>query len=112
LRSTNATIAYANDNQEATLTLNGETVIVQLLAPAGASFATLPATRLSTDPALPSGGVDLSNDGVSVLSVTIPNGGTTTIQVLFNPQWPGLSSSDYINPPNVTLSSWTLTSHQ
>ena len=35
--------------------------------------------------------------------------GTYTIQVLFNPQWPG--SVTYVTPPTVALDQWTLRSH-
>ena len=59
-------------------------MIVELLSPTGTTFQTLQPTRASSDPALPAGGSDLPNPGVSVLSVTIPNGGSETIQVCFS----------------------------
>lgn len=109
---TNATISYSNGNRVANLALGGQNVQVSILDSASSlTFQTLQAVRLSTDPALPSGQEDLPNPGVSVLAINIP-AGTTNLQVLFSPQWPGLSSSSYKTPSSVALSSWSLQSHQ
>ena len=37
--------------------------------------------------------------------------GEYSLQVLFTPQWPDMSSSDYVTPPSVAIDSWTLRSH-
>jgi len=50
------------------------------------------------------------NDGVTVLTIEL-NAGTYTLEVLFNPQWPGMSSSDFKTPSSVPLSQWSTTSH-
>ncbi|CAD6578568.1 MAG: hypothetical protein CYPHOPRED_000622 [Cyphobasidiales sp. Tagirdzhanova-0007] len=108
---TNATISYSNGNRVANLALGGQTMTATIMDSAlDITFETLQPVRNSADPALPSGQVDLPNPGVSVLAINIP-AGNTTLQVLFNPQWPGLASSAYVTPPNVALSSWSLTSH-
>lgn len=108
---TNATVTI--DGTTATLTLGGKTLIATIInAPSGVVFTSGPAVRYSTDPILPSDAAsqDQPNDGVTVLMIEIPTG-TNSIQVLFNPQWDGMSSSDFVTPPNVPVSSWTLTSH-
>ncbi|KAI9513057.1 chondroitin AC/alginate lyase [Russula earlei] len=108
---TNATIALGANSQSATLTRDGQTMIVTLLnAPSGAQFAVSNAVRLAGDPPLPANATDQPNPGVSVLSISLP-AGQYSLQVLFNPQWPGLASSSYVTPPSVPLSSWSLTSH-
>jgi hypothetical protein len=76
---------------------------------ASLTFQTLQPNRTSDAPALGPGGFDLANPGVSVLAIDIPSG-DTTLEVLFNPQWTGLSASDYKTPSSVGLSSWSLTS--
>ena len=107
---TNATISYSSGNRVASLALGGQTVRVSILDSApSVTFQTLQPTRLSSDPSPPA--ADSPNPGVSVLAINIP-AGTTTLQVLFSPQWPGLSTSDYKTPGSVALSSWSLTSHQ
>jgi len=104
---TNATIA--TDGTSATLTLAGQTMKVSILnAPSGAAFSTSGAVRFTSDPTPPI--ADQPNPGVSVLIIDLP-AGTYSLQVLFNPQWPGLSSSDYVTPKSVALDNWTLTSH-
>jgi len=109
---TNATITYSNNNATAILKLGGETLNVQLLSPSGAGFVTLQPVPYSDDPAVPSGAEsqNLANTGVSVLAINVPEG-DSTIQVLFNPQYSGLSSSEDVTPPSVALSSWSTTSH-
>ncbi|KZV66524.1 heparinase II III family protein [Peniophora sp. CONT] len=108
---TNATVAIDSAGTTATLTLEGKTMIIKLISPSsGASFTTQKAERLSTDPQLPAGMTDQSNDGVTVLTVAL-DAGTYNLQVLFNPQWDGMSDSDFVTPPSVALDSWTTTSH-
>ncbi|KAI0317877.1 heparinase II/III family protein [Amylostereum chailletii] len=108
---TNATVTINSGGTSATLELDGQKMTVELLnAPSGAQFTTLAAERLSTDPALPSGQVDQPNPGVTVLAISL-GAGTYSLQVLFNPQWPGASASDFKTPPSVGLAQWSLTSH-
>lgn len=107
---TNATVNIDTSGTFATLTLDGQTMLVTMLdPPSGAAFSQGPAQRFSTDvtPPVP----DQPNPGVTVLMIDLPNSGTYTLQVLFNPQWPGMASSDFVTPPTVALDSWTLTSH-
>ncbi|CEQ40577.1 SPOSA6832_02215, partial [Sporobolomyces salmonicolor] len=110
---TNATVTLSNNNQTATLALGDQTLIAELRQPSTAAFATeTPSERISTEPALLSGTVDQPNPGVTVLSIDIPAPtGGAVIEVLFNPQWPGWSSNSFVNPPDVAISSWSLTSH-
>lgn len=104
---TNATITPSGTS--ATLTLGGETMQISILnPPSGAAFSTSDAVRFSTDPTPPE--ADQPNTGVTVLIIDLP-AGTYTLQVLFNPQWHGMSSSDYVTPPSVALAGWSLTSH-
>jgi len=102
---TNATVTV--DGTTATLTLDGQTMQVSILnAPSGAAFTTTPATRLVANATI----VDQPNPGVTVLVISLP-AGTYSLQVLFNPQWPGMSASDFVTPPSVALDSWSLISH-
>ncbi|KDQ63447.1 hypothetical protein JAAARDRAFT_29468 [Jaapia argillacea MUCL 33604] len=104
---TNATVTTSGTS--ATLQLGSETMTVQILnPPSGASFSTMQAVRFATDPTPPV--PDQPNPGVTVLVINLP-AGTYTLEVLFNPQWSGMSSSDFVTPPNVPLASWSLTSH-
>jgi len=104
---TNATIS--TDGTSATLSLDGKTMKVSILnAPSGAAFSTSDAVRFTSDPT--PAVADQANPGVSVLIIDLP-AGTYSLQVLFNPQWSGMSSSDYVTPKAVALDSWTLTSH-
>lgn len=108
---TNASIAYSDNGQTATLSLGGETLIASILSSSSGNltFSTLPPNRTSNAPQLTEG-YDLPNPGVSVLAIDFP-AGDNTIEVLFNPQWSGLSSSDYKTPQSVALASWSTTSH-
>lgn len=107
---TNATISLSADNLTATLTIGSATTTVQLLnPPSGAVFSTMEAVRFPTDPPTPAGNPDQPNDGVTVLVISLP-AGTYTLEVLINPQWPGMSSSSYTTPSSVPLSQWSLTS--
>jgi hypothetical protein len=104
---TNATVTTSGTS--ATLTLDGQTMKVNMLnPPSGAAFSTSSAVRFSTDPTPPE--ADQANPGVTVLIIDLP-AGKYSLQVLFNPQWSGMSSADYVTPPSVALDSWTLTSH-
>ena len=104
---TNATIEA--DGTSATLTHNGQTMKVTILSPPeGAGFSSSPAERFTSDPTPPE--ADQPNPGVTVLTISLPEG-SHTLQVLFNPQWPGLSESDFVTPPTVALDDWSLTSH-
>ena len=104
---TNATVTL--NGASATLSLDGQEMEVTILnPPSGAVFSTSAAVRYSSDPTPPE--ADQPNPGVTVLIIDLP-AGSYTLEVLFNPQWPGLSSSDYVTPNSVALDSWTLTSH-
>jgi hypothetical protein len=72
--------------------MNGKTLLAELRSPSDAVFGTAAAERTSSLPALQGGSVDQPNPGVTVLTIDIPaptNG--ATIEVLFNPQWKGMS---------------------
>ena len=104
---TNASVSINGDT--ITLTLDGQTLIMQVLnPPSGLNISTSPAQRFDTDPPPPQ--PDQPNPGVTVVTMDLP-AGTYTLQVLFNPQWSGMSSSDFKTPPSVALADWTLTSH-
>ena len=106
---TNATVT--TDGTQATLRIGDRTLIMQILnAPDGATFGTADATRIAGDPALPEGQVDQPNQGVRVVTIDLP-AGTHSLQVLFNPQWPGMSASDFQTPGAVGLGDWNLGSH-
>lgn len=105
---TNATVAISSDGFTATLTIGSATTTVQLLnPPSGAVFTTMEPVRFATDPIPPQ--PDQPNDGVTVLVISLP-AGSYTLEVLINPQWPGMSSSSYTTPASVPLSQWSLTS--
>lgn len=110
---TNATISYSDNNRTAELELGGEKLQVQILSPDDAAFETLQPVRYSSDPSVPGGDLssDLPNPGVSVLAMTLESPGDVNIQVLFNPQWDGMKSSDFVTPSTVSLSDWSLRSH-
>ncbi|KAJ7726399.1 heparinase II/III family protein [Mycena metata] len=104
---TNATVTIDASGTSATLALDGQTLKIAMLSPPdGAQFKTGPAVRFSTDPTPPE--ADQENPGVTVLMISLP-AGTYTLQVLFNPQWPG--SVNYVTPPTVAIDSWSLRSH-
>jgi len=108
---TNATVTIDQAGTTATLTLGGKTLQVQLLnAPAGAVFTTQDAVRVSGSPDLPQGAVDQPNPGVTVLTIAL-SAGQYSLQVLFNPQWDGMTADQFQTPPSVPLGSWSLTSH-
>jgi hypothetical protein len=104
---TNATVSTSGTT--ATLKIEDQTMEVSILnAPSGAAFSTGDPVRFDTDPTPP--GPDLPNPGVTVLIIDLP-AGQYNLQVLFNPQWPGMSGSDFLTPPSVPLDNWSLTSH-
>lgn len=110
---TNATVSITNDTT-ATLTLGGQTMIAQILSgPSDAKFSTMAAQSLPQDPARPTGqyDTDLQHPGVTVLVIDSTAGGTFSTQVLFTPQWSGLSAANYVTPKSVAVDSWSLTSH-
>lgn len=77
--------------------------------PSGATFGKADPVRYTDDPPLPQGQVDQPNTGVTVLTIDLP-AGQYSLQVLFSPQWDGMSSSDFVKPSSVPLSSWTVDS--
>ena len=106
---TNATVSVSGTS--ATLTIGDKKLQMSILnAPDGVSMTTGPAQRFANDPALPDGQVDQPNPGVTVVMISLP-AGEYSLQVLFNPQWDGMSSSDFVTPPSVPIDQWTLTSH-
>ncbi|OBZ79350.1 3-ketoacyl-CoA thiolase 5, peroxisomal [Grifola frondosa] len=108
---TNATVAIDSSGTSATLTIGDQTLQMQILnAPSGVTITQGPATRFSNDPALPANQTDQLNPGVTVVMINMP-AGTYSLQVLFNPQWSGMSASSFVTPPSVPIDSWTLTSH-
>jgi uncharacterized lipoprotein YbaY len=118
---TNATVNVdSSDGTKATLTLFGQTMTMQILnAPSGAAFTTIvPAARFTQDPPVPTAtsaaqqaeNEDQPNPGVTQLMIALP-AGQYSIQVLFNPQWPGMQSGDFKTPPAVEIGKWSLTSH-
>jgi len=109
---TNATVTMANGNRTAILTLGGQTMQVILQSENTGVFTTLAPVRYPTDPPLPTDAEsqDQPNVGVTVLAIEL-DPGTYTVEVLFNPQWPNFSASNFVTPPSVPLSGWTLTSH-
>ncbi|KAH8919310.1 hypothetical protein BT69DRAFT_1379006 [Atractiella rhizophila] len=109
---TNATMSFSDDKKTATLELGGKKMTVQIQTADGI-FSQLPATRYSTDPALPSGdkNQDQPNDPTTVLCIELP-AGSATIQVLFNPQWDGMDASAFVTPSStINLADWSNTSH-
>jgi hypothetical protein len=118
---TNATVVIdSSTGTTATLTINGQTMIMQILnAPSGAKFTqSSPAQRNQNDPPVPQSSDpqqqlennDQPNPGVTQLMIAL-DAGTYSLQVLFNPQWPGMASSDFVTPKNVPIGQWSLTSH-
>lgn len=110
---TNATVNVASSGTTATLTLDGQTLIVSMPSPpSGAAFTQGPTTRNPADPPLPTGqwDADQPNPGVTVLMVDLP-AGQYNLQVLFNPQWPGMAASDFQTFPMVPVPQWSLASH-
>ncbi|KAG8745895.1 hypothetical protein FRC10_006699 [Ceratobasidium sp. 414] len=86
-RHTNAAVAIDDAKTTATLTLGGQTMQVQ---GSGVGFSAKDAT-------------DQPNPGVTVLCVALATGGTQSLQVPFNPQWSGMSASDFKTPGSVSI---------
>jgi hypothetical protein len=110
---TNATVELAGASATLTMPITGNKMIATILNPPnGIVFGTAQPVRYDTDPPLPPGEInqDQPNPGVTVLTIDIPTG-TNSIQVLFNPQWSGMSSGDFKTPPSVPIDNWSLTSH-
>jgi len=111
---TNAT-NIALDGTTATLTLNGKALQASILnAPSGVVFSTMTADPMPQDPPIPTGNeyaVNPSNEGVTVLVIETEGGSDLSLQVLLNPQWDGMASSDFVSPPSVAVSDWSVTSH-
>lgn len=106
---TNATVEIPDAGTSAVLKIEDKVMNVQMLSPPdGAKFSTSPARRVGSGPTPPAD--DPENPGVTVLTISLP-AGTYTLQVLFNPQWSGMSSNDFVNPPSVALNNWNLGSH-
>lgn len=108
---TNATVEVdtAGGGTSAKLTIGDKTMVVTILnAPSGAVFTSSDAVRMSSDVTPPV--ADQPNPGVTVLIISLP-AGTYNLQVLFNPQWSGMASGDFVSPKTVALDSWSLTSH-
>jgi len=106
---TNATVTTSGST--ATLSRDGQTLTATILnAPSGAQFTTADAVRLAGDPALPTGQTDQANPGVTVLLIDTPagTGGSAVIEILFTP---GNSQSSSLTAKSVSLSGWSLTSH-
>lgn len=108
---TNATVAVDQSGTSATLKIGDQTLTMQILNPTSdMQISTGPAQRFADDPALPTGQSDQPNPGVTVVMINM-QAGTKSLQVLFNPQWSGMSSSDYKTPAAVAIDSWSLQSH-
>jgi hypothetical protein len=106
---TNATVTIDTGSNSAKLELDGQTMdLIIVNPPTGVTIGKTTATRLSTDPTPPA--PDPVNPGVTVVTISLP-AGTYNLQVLFNPHWPGMSTSDFVTPPSVALDQWSLTSH-
>jgi hypothetical protein len=117
---TNATVSLDSSKTTATLTIGSATLTMQILnAPQGAQFSTKDATRFSTDPSVPQSSDpnqqaqnnDQANPGVTQLMIDGLPAGTYSLQVLFNPQWPGMAAGDFKTPSAVPVAQWSLTSH-
>ncbi|KAH9857983.1 chondroitin AC/alginate lyase [Lenzites betulinus] len=106
---TNATVTVSGTS--ATLTIGDQKMQMTILNPPdGVTITTGDAVRFSDDPPLPDGQVDQPNPGVTVVMINLP-AGQYSLQVLFNPQWSGMSASDFVTPPSVAIDNWSLTSH-
>lgn len=91
------------------LTLNGESLQLNLQSPATACFQIVEPVRLDSDPALPDGEQDLPNTGVRVLAINVETGNQTVI-VVFSPLANSSRRSEKL-PRVVPLRDWSLVSH-
>lgn len=107
---TNGTITIDSSGSTATLTIEDKKMQVQILSgPSGAKFQDLPSSRTANAPSLVAGTTDQDNSPARVLAIDIP-AGTTTLQVLWTPQWND-QNFKAVQPPSVALASWGLDSH-
>lgn len=107
---TNATVTI--DGTTATLKIGDKTLLMTILNPPdGVSMTSGPTTRMPNGPALQQGLSDQENPTVTVVQINLP-AGQYSLQVLFNPQWDGMSASDFVTPSAVAIDQWSLTSHQ
>lgn len=116
---TNATIEIDQAKTTATLELGGKKLSAVILnAPSGVEFS-------KEDPVKPSGAPESPatatwngesydgnppHPGVSVLAITVPNGGDFSLQVLFNPDYG--SDVKLVTPERVAVTEWSTTSHK
>lgn len=108
---TNATVNVDQSGTSATLKIGDKTLIMQILNPTSDMKISIgDAKRFDDDPPLPAGQTDQDNPGVTVVMINM-DAGTKSLQVLMNPQWSGMSSSDFKTPPSVAVKSWNLKSH-
>ncbi|EPQ29148.1 uncharacterized protein PFL1_03435 [Pseudozyma flocculosa PF-1] len=131
---TNGTVTLSSDGKTATLklskitdvnagvtgTLNldgGEkTMVVKILSPSNGRFTTdgPPATRIYGQPVAspPPEVSDQENRGVTALQIEVDDtSAASTIEVVWQPQWSDLTDADRADPKSVSLSLWSLTSH-
>jgi len=108
---TNGTISIDSSGSTATLTIEDKKMQVQILSgPSGAKFQDLPSSRTANAPQLIAGTTDQDNSPSRVLAIDIP-AGTTSLQVLWTPQWSD-QSFKAVTPPSVALANWALDSHK
>lgn len=106
---TNATVTP--NGTSATLKIGDKTMTMSLLnPPPGVEITTAEPVRYANDPPLPANNPDPLNPGVTVVVIKLP-AGTYNLQVLFNPQWDGMSASDFKTPSFIPIDSWSLNSH-
>lgn len=132
---TNATVTLSSDKKTATLKISKvtdpnayggaqplvaslpeeKTMVVKLTSPSNAQFAMIKPdnTRLyGTDPNQAQGeDGDQSNPDVTLLYIQLAGGQQTTIETVWQPQWPSTQAADSTTPKSVQLSDWSLTSH-
>ncbi|KAN0060317.1 hypothetical protein ACQY0O_007646 [Thecaphora frezii] len=130
---TNGTVTLSSDGRTATLkisqitdpnagvvgtvSIGGEkTMVAKILSPANARFTTNgpPATRIYGQAVASPAGEDSDqvNTGVTALQIEIDDtSDATTIEVVWQPQWSDLTDADKADPKSVSLSLWSLTSH-
>jgi len=116
---TNASVSVTGTSATLTMPTTGNKMAVSILNPTnGIVFTTGQPVRYANDPPVPVTGnatqdawnKDQPNPGVTVLIIEIPTG-TNSIQVLFNPQWAGMTADQFKTPPSVPVTGWSLTSH-
>lgn len=135
---TNATVSISSDGKTATLKISKvtdpnaygggpnedsslvaslpkeETMIVKLTSPADAKFQSQPdGERLyGTDPnTVANEQGDQPDPGVTLLYIDLQGGSDQVIETVWQPQWPKMEAADSATPKSVSLSQWSLTSH-